>query len=215
MSSLICGNEPVELAPGAFHLPGVLAPQLQRELAARCSALIDGPVPAYIPVVRGGAQMHVRMLCLGRHWNGRTYQYEDRRSDFDQAPAPELPEDFAALAISLASRVSMRIVPDICIVNHYGSDGRMGLHQDKDESPESLAQGAPIVSISLGDTARFLLGGIRRRDPVSPVLLESGDAIVFGGPARLRFHGVSRIHPGSGPQSLGLSGRINLTFRQY
>src|SRR4249920_2968755 len=58
VSSLICGNEPVELAPGAFHLPGVLAPQLQRELAARCSALIDGPVPAYIPVVRGGGQMH-------------------------------------------------------------------------------------------------------------------------------------------------------------
>ena len=155
------------------------------------------------------------MLCLGRHWNGKTYQYEDRRSDFDQAPAPELPQDLASLAISLAARVSMRIVPDICIVNHYGSDGRMGLHQDKDESPESLAEGAPIVSLSLGDTARFLLGGIGRRDPVSAILLESGDAIVFGGPARLRFHGVSRIHIGSGPQSLGLDGRINLTFRQY
>jgi len=159
--------------------------------------------------------MHVRMLCLGRHWNGQTYQYEGRRSDFDGAPAPELPEEFAALAVSLAARVAMRIVPDICIINQYGSDGRMGLHQDKDESPASLAQGAPIVSISLGDTARFLLGGLRRREPVSPILLESGDAIVFGGPARLRFHGVSRIHPGSGPRSLGLSGRLNLTFRQY
>jgi len=215
VSSLILGTEPVELAPGVFHLPGVLSQPRQRELAAHCIALIDGPVPAYVPVVRGGGRMHVRMLCLGRHWNGRTYQYEDRRSDFDQALAPELPQDFAALAVDLAGRVSMQIAPDICIVNYYGSDGRMGLHQDKDESPASLAQGTPVVSISLGDTARFLLGGTRRRDPVSAMLLESGDAIVFGGPARLRFHGVSRIHPDSGPPWLGLSGRLNLTFRQY
>ena len=91
----------------------------------------------------------------------------------------------------------------------------MGLHQDKDESVESLAVGVPVVSISLGDTARFLFGGVRRRDPVEPVLLESGDAFVFGGPARLRYHGVSRIVPGTAPPELGLDGRFNLTFRQY
>src|SRR5262249_23828231 len=120
VSSLILGTEPVELAPGVFHLPRVLPQQCQRELAARCVALIDGPFPAYVPVVRGGGRMHVRMLCLGRHWNGRTYQYEDRRSDFDQALAPELPQDFAVLAVDLAGRVSMQIAPDICIVNYYG-----------------------------------------------------------------------------------------------
>ena len=69
----------------------------------------------------------------------------------------------------------------------------MGLHQDKDEGPESLAAGIPVVSVSIGDTARFLFGGLKRRDPIEPIPLESGDAFVFGGPARLRYHGVSRI----------------------
>jgi alkylated DNA repair protein (DNA oxidative demethylase) len=91
----------------------------------------------------------------------------------------------------------------------------MGLHQDKDESPESLSAGLPVVSVSLGDTARFLFGGLRRRDPVETILVESGDAFVFGGPARLRFHGVSRIIPGTAPPGFGMAGRFNLTFRQY
>ena len=91
----------------------------------------------------------------------------------------------------------------------------MGLHQDKDESERSLAQGVPVVSVSLGDTARFLFGGTRRRDPVAALLLTSGDAFVFGGPARLRYHGVSRIIPGTAPRALDLAGRFNLTLRQY
>jgi alkylated DNA repair protein (DNA oxidative demethylase) len=91
----------------------------------------------------------------------------------------------------------------------------MGLHQDKDESAESIAAGIPVVSVSIGDTARFLFGGLRRRDPVEPLPLESGDAFVFGGPARLRYHGVTRIVPGTAPPELGLAGRFNLTFRQY
>src|SRR6185436_5882356 len=91
----------------------------------------------------------------------------------------------------------------------------MGLHQDKDESEPSLAAGLPVVSVSPGDTARFLFGGLRRKDPVETRLLESGDAFVFGGPARLRYHGVSRIVPGSAPPELGIAGRFNLTFRQY
>ena len=91
----------------------------------------------------------------------------------------------------------------------------MGLHQDKDESERSIAAGLPVVSVSLGDTARFLFGGLRRRDPVETVPLESGDAFVFGGPARLRYHGVSRVMPGTAPPELGIEGRVNLTFRQY
>ena len=91
----------------------------------------------------------------------------------------------------------------------------MGVHQDKDESPESIAAGTPVVSISLGDTARFLFGGSRRRDPMESRMLHSGDAFVFGGPARLRYHGVSRILPHTAPPELALTGRFNLTFRQY
>jgi alkylated DNA repair protein (DNA oxidative demethylase) len=205
----------VEIAPGAFHLPRYLDPERQRDLALRCEGLIDGDVPAYVPVVRGGGRMHVRMLCLGRHWNGKTYQYESARTDFDGLPAPPLPDEFRALAGEIASAAGMALDADLCILNHYGDEGRMGLHQDKDESAASLAAGVPVVSVSIGDTARFLFGGLKRRDPVEALPLESGDAFVFGGPARLRYHGVSRIVPGTAPAELGMSGRFNLTFRRY
>jgi len=205
----------VEIAPGAFHLHRYLSSEDQRALVEKCRALVEGPVPAYVPVVRGGGKMHVRMLCLGRHWNGRTYKYEATRSDFDDLPAPPLPGAFARLARDLAHAAGMTFDPDLCILNHYDAEGRMGLHQDKDESEESIAAGLPVVSVSLGDTARFLFGGLKRRDPIEARLLESGDAFVFGGPARLRYHGVSRIIPGTAPAELGVTGRFNLTFRQY
>ena len=208
-------REAIELAPGAFYLEGALPMSLQQALVQQCTALMDGPVPAYVPVVRGGGRMHVRMLCLGRHWNGKLYRYEPTRSDFDQHPVPPLPAEFAALARSLASRCGMVIEPDICIVNHYEADGRMGLHQDKDESPTSIRAGVPVVSVSLGDTARFQLGGLARRDPVQSLPLHSGDAFVFGGAARLRYHGVARIAPGTAPRDLPIRGRLNLTFRQF
>jgi alkylated DNA repair protein (DNA oxidative demethylase) len=205
----------MEVAPGAHHLPQYLTLDRQQALVRACLALVDGDVPAYVPIVRGGGKMHVRMLCLGRHWNGKTYQYEPARSDFDDKPAPPLPDAFRELAEEIAGSVDQPFAPDLCILNYYDAAGRMGLHQDKDESDASLARGLPVVSISLGDTARFLFGGVRRRDLVEPIPLASGDAFVFGGPARLRYHGVSRIIPGSAPAELGLSGRFNMTFRQY
>jgi DNA oxidative demethylase len=205
----------VEIAPGAFHLHRYLAFEAQRALVDQCQALVDGAVPAYVPVVRGGGRMHVRMLCLGRHWNGKTYSYEQTRTDFDGLPAPPLPENLRALANAIAASTGMTLDADLCILNYYDAEGRMGLHQDKDESERSLAAGLPVVSISLGDTAKFLFGGVRRREPVDALLLESGDAFVFGGPSRLRYHGVTRIVPGTAPPGLEIAGRFNLTFRQY
>jgi len=205
----------VEIAPGAFWLQRYLSVADQRALVDQCRALVDGDVPAYVPVVRGGGRMHVRMLCLGRHWNGKTYKYEPTRSDFDNLPAPPLPGNLKTLAADIAASTGMTIDADLCILNYYDAEGRMGLHQDKDEGEQSIAAGIPVVSISLGDTARFLFGGLKRKEPVEAFALESGDAFVFGGPARLRYHGVSRIVPGSAPPELGLSGRFNLTFRQY
>ena len=210
-----CYRTTMEVAPGAFHLQGALDVDAQRDLFARCRFLMDGPIAAYVPVVRGGGKMHVRMLCLGRHWNGKTYRYEAIRSDFDGQPAPPIPDEFRALARRLAESVGMTLDPDVCIMNYYDNEGRMGLHQDKDESERSLAAGLPVVSVSLGDTARFLFGGTKRRDAVQTISLASGDAFVFGGPARLCYHGVSRILPGSAPPELGFDGRFNLTFRQY
>ena len=205
----------MELGPGAFHLKRFLSIDEQRGLVTECRALLDGPAPAYVPTVRGGGKMHVRMLCLGRHWNGKLYRYETTRSDHDNLPPPPLPGTFRALAARAAVVAGMSIDADLCIMNFYDVDGRMGLHQDRDESEASLAAGVPVVSISLGDTARFLFGGQRRRDPVDTILLESGDAFVFGGPARLRYHGVSRILRSTAPPELGVNGRFNLTFRKY
>jgi len=155
------------------------------------------------------------MLCLGRHWNGQKYQYEPTRADFDDQVAPPLPGLFRSLAAEIARPAGISLEHDVCILNFYDADGRMGLHQDKDESQASLDAGHPVVSVSLGDAARFLFGGTRRRDPVESIVLQSGDAFVFGGPARLRYHGVSKILPGTAPTELGMKGRYNLTFRKY
>jgi alkylated DNA repair protein (DNA oxidative demethylase) len=206
---------PEQIGEGAVLLRGHLPIERQRELIESCRQLIDGPVPGYVPVVRGGGRMHVRMLCLGRHWNGKTYKYEAARTDFDGQVVPPLPSSFASLARDCAATAGMALDPDLCILNYYDSDGRMGLHQDKDESARSLAAGLPVVSVSLGDTARFLFGGLKRRDPVVSLPLESGDVFVFGGAARLRYHGVSRTVPATAPEQLGITGRFNLTFRQF
>jgi alkylated DNA repair protein (DNA oxidative demethylase) len=200
---------------GSAHFPAYLDPAAQRALAGTCLALGAADAGFYTPVVRGQYPMSVRMLCLGRHWNAVTYRYSDRREDVDGLPVPPLPPALVAIATGAAARAQFSFAPDICIVNWYDAGSRMGLHQDKDESPESIAAGAPVVSISLGDTALFRLGGVKRRDPVETIRLESGDAFVFGGPSRLRYHGVSRILAGSGPADLGFAGRINLTFRQF
>jgi len=203
------------ISDGATWLKHALSIDEQRALVEHCRLLMDGPAGGYVPTVRGGGKMHVRMLCLGRHWNALTYKYEATRADYDDAPVAPLPEEWVALASRIAHEAGFTFEPDLCIMNWYDADGRMGLHQDKDEGRESIAAGLPVVSISLGADARFLFGGVKRRDEVQPLLLESGDAFVFGGPARLRYHGVSRIIPGTAPAELGIDGRFNLTFRKY
>jgi alkylated DNA repair protein (DNA oxidative demethylase) len=204
----------ITLADGVVLLQSRLPPAEQREVWALCQALSTGPVPMYTPTVRGGRKMSVGMLCLGRHWNARTYAYEERRSDFDGLPAPEIPPRLADLARTSAAAAGFAIDPDLCIMNFYTDAAKMGVHQDKDERPETIAAGIPIVSVSLGDEARFVLGGLSRRDPTSPVQLKSGDVLVMGGPSRLRYHGVTRILPGTAPPGTG-PGRFNLTFRQW
>ena len=208
-------REQVLMADGASWLKCWLPLDEQRALVERCRAIMDGPAGGYVPTVRGGGKMHVRMVCLGRHWNALTYKYESTRADHDDAPVAPVPEEWVALASRLAGDAGFAFAPDLCIMNYYDAEGRMGLHQDKDEGRASIDAGLPVVSISLGDTARFLFGGARRRDPVEAIPLESGDAFVFGGPARLRYHGVSRILPATAPPELQLDGRFNLTFRQY
>jgi DNA oxidative demethylase len=100
-------------------------------------------------------------------------------------------------------------VPEACLINVYAPSARMGLHQDRDEQDFA----APVVSLSLGDTCLFRVGGTRRSDPTRSFRLTSGDAVVLGGEARLAFHGVDRIMPGTSTL-LPDGGRINLTLRR-
>lgn len=205
----------MEIYPGTFLLRRFLSIGEQKATLARCQEVGSQPAGFYTPVVRGGASMRIQMVCLGRHWNARTYKYEPTRSDYDGLPVQEIPYEFIQLARRAASDGLMSIEPDICILNLYSEAGRLGLHQDKDERPETIESGVPVVSISLGDSAKFLIGGVTRKDPVRAIIVESGDALVMGGPSRLRFHGVSGILSGSGPGELGIRGRYNLNFRQY
>lgn len=203
------------VAPGAVHLRRYLSIEEQRNIAARCLEMGSKPAGFYTPIVRGGHPMSVQMLCLGRHWNARHYLYEAVRSDVDGRPAPELPQDLAAIAERAAAHAGFSVAPDLCIINWYRESSKMGLHQDKDESASSLADGLPVVSLSIGDSAHFLFGGLRRRDPLEKILLASGDVFVFGGPARLRYHGVTRVLPGTAPPDLPFAGRLSLTFRKF
>lgn len=204
----------VTLADGLVLLQSRLSPGEQREAWLQCRTLSAGPVPMYTPTVRGGRKMSVGMLCLGKHWNGLTYRYEERRSDFDGLAVPAVPPGFARLARAAAAEAGFTIQPDLCIMNYYDAGAKMGVHQDKDERPETIAAGIPIVSVSLGDRAQFVIGGLLRRDPTFPVMLGSGDVIVMGGASRLRYHGITRILPGTAPHGTG-PGRFNLTFRQW
>jgi DNA alkylation damage repair protein AlkB len=200
--------------PGVLVYQNFLATAEQRHLWEVCRTLAEGPVPMYTPTVRGGKKMSVRMLCLGKHWNAQTYSYEDKRSDFDNLRVPEIPAELVALAVNAARQSGFSMRPDLCIMNFYDPESRMGVHQDKDEGEDSIRAGIPIVSVSIGDTARFVIGGLSRKEPTSAILLRSGDVLVMGGPSRLRFHGVTRIVPGTAPEGTG-PGRFNLTFRQY
>lgn len=202
------------LAEGLILFERRLDPGTQQHLWNLCCELSQGPVPMYTPTVRGGKKMSVGMLCLGKHWNGMTYSYEAARSDHDGLAVPPIPAEMARIAREAAADAGFTMQPDLCIMNFYGANAKMGVHQDKDERPETIAAGIPIVSVSLGDAGRFVIGGLSRRDPTSPVILRSGDVLVMGGPSRLRYHGITRILPGTAPEGTG-PGRFNLTFRQY
>jgi alkylated DNA repair protein (DNA oxidative demethylase) len=126
------------------------------------------------------------------------------------APWPEMPAEFSAAVGAAAARTPWpAFAPDACLINYYTPTAKMGLHQDKDERDF----GEPIITLCLGDSADFLIGGPKRSDRPQAMLVQSGDAIVMGGPARMLFHGIRRIHPGTSPLP-GIGGRYSLTFRK-
>jgi alkylated DNA repair protein (DNA oxidative demethylase) len=135
-----------------------------------------------------------------------------RYSECDPAtgrPWASMPASFASLARRAAAAAGFPdFAPDACLVNRYEPGARLTLHQDKDERDF----GEPIVSVSLGVPATFLFGGARRKDPVARVPLEHGDVVVWGGPARLRYHGVAPL--ARGEHWFAGGARMNLTLRR-
>ena len=162
-------------------------------------------------VTPGGYTMSVAMTNCGRvGWvSDRTgYRYDPLDPDTG-APWPAMPAAFLDLAVSAAAEAGFaNYDPDACLINRYVAGAKLSLHQDRDEKDAW----APIVSVSLGLPAVFLWGGKRRSDPVRRLIVESGDVVVWGGPARFVYHGVAPLKDGEHPLTGGA--RINLTFRK-
>lgn len=198
--------------------PGFLCPAEQ----ARIVAIARGITPGfYVPKTRWGKAMHLRMNCLGHHWSARDYKYHPTRVDVDGLPCPSLPGELQAFArralLETGYLPASEVRPyDLCIVNWYAEGmGKLGDHVDNSESAESLASGYPVVSLSVGASCLFRIGGARRTDPYVQHVLASGDLLIFGRSRRLVYHGVKTLHPGTTPPELRLDepGRLNLTFR--
>src|ERR1041385_1065688 len=197
------------IAPGITLTASYLDRAAQEETLAAVRAVIAA-APLYVPrMPRSGKAMSVRMTnCGALGWvtdEARGYRYQATHLETG-APWPPIPEIILRAWQELSG---YRHLPQACLINFYAADARMGLHQDKDEQDFS----APVVSLSLGATCLFRVGGLKRSDPTNSVRLASGDAVVLGGEGRLAFHGVDRILPGTSTL-LPEGGRINLTLRR-
>ncbi|MGA2894841.1 MAG: alpha-ketoglutarate-dependent dioxygenase AlkB [Xanthobacteraceae bacterium] len=179
--------------------------------AALLAAIRDvlATAPLYTPrLPKSGRPMSVRMSnCGPLGWlsDERGYRYEPAHPETGR-PWPPLPDALLKLWNDVADYPHR---PEACLINFYAASAKMGLHQDRDEADFT----APVVSLSLGDTCLFRVGGPKRGDPTRSFRLNSGDVLVLAGDARLAFHGVDRIYAGSSTL-LTEGGRINLTLRR-
>lgn len=194
------------LAPGAVVLRGFALPFVQ-EIFVDVKTIIDA-APLRHMVTPGGHRMSVATTNCGKlGWlsDREGYRYGERDPETGK-PWPAMPDSFRRVAIEAASAAGFSgFAPDACLVNRYVPGTRLTLHQDRNE--RDFRQ--PIVSVSLGLPAVFLFGGTKRSDKAARIPLEHGDVAVWGGPSRLRFHGVMPLKPG-----LGGDCRFNLTFRK-
>jgi alkylated DNA repair protein (DNA oxidative demethylase) len=203
------GPREESLAEGAVLLRGFAGDVAETLLAAVDTVAAAAPFRHL--VTPGGYLMSVAMTnCGAVGWvsDRSGYRY-DTHDPTTGEPWPPLPAAFLALAAGAAARAGFPgFAPDACLINRYEPGTRLSLHQDRDERDT----GAPIVSVSLGLPATFLFGGLQRSDPTRKVRVEHGDVAVWGGPARLAFHGIAPLAEGSHAR-VGRQ-RINLTFRK-
>jgi alkylated DNA repair protein (DNA oxidative demethylase) len=198
-----------ELAPGAVLLRG-FALAREAELAQAVAA-VAAAAPFRHMHTPGGFTMSVAMTNCGRYgWisSQQGYRYAERDPDTDK-PWPAMPAVVLELAQTAATAAGFTgFAPDACLVNRYEPGARLTLHQDKDE--HSFAE--PIVSVSLGVAATFLFGGMRRAERPLRIVLEHGDVVVWGGPSRLRYHGVAPLERAW--HAFAGNARFNLTVRR-
>jgi DNA oxidative demethylase len=214
-------REPVrhEILPDVVHVSGWLDLAAQRSLVEEFRRWAIPPAGLRHPRVPTGHLMSVQSVCLGWHWH--PYAYSRTADDTDGAPVKPMPAGLVEMgrrAVADAYRTGTDDTgtydsydPDAAIVNLYAPGAQLGLHQDGEEP-----SGAPVVTISLGDTATFRMAGIdRRTGPFTDVELRSGDLLVFGGVNRRIFHGVPKVATGTAPDGLGLPpGRLSITLRE-
>jgi alkylated DNA repair protein (DNA oxidative demethylase) len=199
--------KPINVLPGFDLWPGLLEPEAQQDFVRLTQAALEAAPPAHYETAYGKA-MSVAMSGFGPlGWTSDKtgYRYADRHPGTG-APWPAMPQALLDLWAELGDPATP---PDAALINLYRDDARMGLHQDRDEADPRF----PVLSISLGDTAVFRIGGTSRKDPTRSLRLSSGDVCRLSGPARLAFHGVDRILPGSSSLVPG-GGRINITLRR-
>lgn len=197
------------LPKGFRHLPGFLDRAAQEALVEEIRAVVAA-APLYTPEMpRTGQPLSVRMTnCGALGWvTDRTqgYRYQPTHP-VTGAAWPPIPPSLLALWQSLLATSKP---PEACLVNFYSDTARMGLHQDKDEADHET----PVLSLSLGNSCLFRLGGQDRKDRTLSLKLASGDVVILGGDSRMAFHGVDRIYPATSTL-LKNGGRINLTLRR-
>ncbi|WP_417770640.1 alpha-ketoglutarate-dependent dioxygenase AlkB family protein [Stappia sp.] len=195
-----------EIAIRGFRiLQGFLSSEAQETMVAALRE-VAREAPLFSPQTPYGKPMRVRMTSAGKYgWysDRRGYRYVEQHPD--GSPWPPIPPEVLAVWNAVAGVLRQ---PDCCLVNYYGEDARMGMHQDRDEADFRW----PVVSISLGDEGLFRIGNTTRGGKTESIWLKSGDVAVMGGEARLTYHGVDRIRFGSASLLDG-GGRINLTLR--
>ena len=199
----------LKLPNGVSHLPGYLDRPAQHALVDVIRSIV-ADAPLFVPVMPGtGKPMSVRMTnCGPLGWvtdKERGYRYQPAHPVTGK-PWPDMPAQLLEIWNDVSGYDKP---PQACLVNFYSDEARMGLHQDKDE--RDLA--APVVSISLGNSCLFRVGGLARNDRTLSFRLSSGDVVVLGAEGRLCFHGVDKIYP-STSTLLKSGGRINLTIRR-
>jgi len=193
---------------GFLHYPAFLDSAAQATILREIERVLD-EAPFYTPhMPRTGRPFSVRMTNFGQlGWvsDRKGYRYQPNHPETGRS-WPPIPEGLMRIWRQLSPYPHD---PEACLVNYYRDNARMGLHRDEDEDDLS----APVLSISLGDTAIFRLGGLERSAGTQAIKLTSGDVLLLAGPSRLRYHGIDRIIPGTS-SLVKEGGRINLTLRR-